>query len=227
MKLGFGEILMIIIVILFVIGPDKIPEFAKKFGEGLKAFRAATSGVTKEIRENVIEPLNEAAAPLREAMEPINEMRNDINSFAVGLQQDMQGLTDDLNKEVQSISDDLNKEMQAVSEELNKTGAELESAVKGEEAAAEKTAAEEDTGEESVVPAVLPEPEIPGKEENPAGEQPVPEKTMMNVSAAAEDGEVIEEAEALRKAREEAERKVAEAEKALREAQEALTKVST
>ena len=74
MKLGIGEILIILVVILFVIGPDKIPEFARKFGEGLRAFRTATSGVTKEIRENVIEPLNEAQAPLREALEPINEI---------------------------------------------------------------------------------------------------------------------------------------------------------
>ena len=63
----------------------------------------------------------------------------------------------------------------------------------------------------------------------PAGEPeeaPAPEETVMTVPEHKPDGEVIEEAEALRKAREEAERKVAEAEKALREAQEALTKVS-
>ena len=63
MKLGIPEIIVILVVILFVIGPDKIPEFARKVAEGLKAFRSATSGVTKEIRENVIEPLNEAQAP--------------------------------------------------------------------------------------------------------------------------------------------------------------------
>ena len=138
MKLGFGEILIIIVVILFVIGPDRIPEFARKFGEGLKAFRTATSGVTKEIRENVIEPRNEAAAPLREAMEPLNEMRNDINSLAAEIQHDMQGVTDDLNREVQGLTDDLNKEVQAVSDELNKAGEELESAVQGKELPSEK-----------------------------------------------------------------------------------------
>ena len=148
MKLGIGEILMIIIVILFVVGPDKIPEFAKKFGEGLKAFRKATSGVTQEIRENVIEPLNEAAAPLKEAMEPINEMRNDLTSFANDIQKDMQGLTDDLNKEVKGLSDD-----------LNRTGETLENAAAGGPEtvpAQEESPEEEETAAEEPAAAAVP-----------------------------------------------------------------------
>ncbi|MBO4873622.1 MAG: twin-arginine translocase TatA/TatE family subunit [Lachnospiraceae bacterium] len=219
MKLGFGEILMIIIVILFVIGPDKIPDFARKFGEGLKAFRTATSGVTKEIRENVIEPLNEAAAPLREAMEPINEMRNDINAMAAELQHDMQGITDDLNREVQNLSDDISQEVQAVSDELNKAGAELESAARGEEIPPEKQTSEEAEDEAS---------EAFGEAGKAAAKEAAPKETVMPVPGKEADGEIIKEAEeALRRAREEAERKVAEAEKALREAQEALTKVGS
>ena len=109
MKLGIGEILIILVVILFIIGPDKIPDFARKVAEGLRAFRTATSGVTKEIRENVIEPLNEAQAPLREALEPINEIRTEINSLTSGIKQDAQDIADGLNAEVKSVTDDLSQ----------------------------------------------------------------------------------------------------------------------
>ena len=92
MKLGFGELLIIFVVILFIVGPDKIPSFAKKLGQGLKAFRDATSDVTKELKENVVDPLNEASAPIREAMEPLTEMKQEIEESVTDLKRDMTSL---------------------------------------------------------------------------------------------------------------------------------------
>ena len=92
MKLGFGELLIIFVVILFIVGPDKIPSFAKKIGEGLKAFKSATSDVTKELIENVVDPLNEASAPIREAMEPLAEMKEEIDKSVTDLKRDMTSL---------------------------------------------------------------------------------------------------------------------------------------
>lgn len=209
MKLGIGEILIIIIVILFVIGPDRIPEFARKFGEGLKAFRSATSGITKEIRENVIEPLNEAQAPLREAMEPINEIRSELTSLGSEIKQDMQGIADELNKDVKNITDDLNQQVQDVKNELNQTGTAVKEAAEGMDAAlANKSEAKVEMTE-------VPEEEVP------AAEKPGPE-TVNAVSSEEGNGSYTDEA-AIHLAREEAERRVAEAEKALKEAQAALT----
>ena len=96
MKLGFGELLIIFVVILFIVGPDKIPSFAKKIGEGLKAFKSATSDVTKELKENVVDPLNEASAPLREAMEPLTEMKDEINKSVADIKKDVSGLANPL-----------------------------------------------------------------------------------------------------------------------------------
>ncbi|MCC8129460.1 MAG: twin-arginine translocase TatA/TatE family subunit [Clostridiales bacterium] len=78
MKIGFMEIVVVFVVALLLIGPDKLPEFAKKLGAGLRAFRDATNDLTSEIKENVVEPLEEAQAPIREAMEPLEEMDREI-----------------------------------------------------------------------------------------------------------------------------------------------------
>ncbi len=80
MKIGMTEILLILIVALFVAGPDKLPHYMRKFGEALRSIRDISSEVTKEIRENVVEPLNEAQKPLREAIEPVTEMTKEVNS---------------------------------------------------------------------------------------------------------------------------------------------------
>ena len=74
MRIGFSELLVVFFVALLVLGPDKLPGYAKKLGEALSAFRKASDEATREIRENIVEPLEEAQRPLREAMEPLEEL---------------------------------------------------------------------------------------------------------------------------------------------------------
>ncbi len=78
MKIGIQELLVVFIVALFVIGPDKLPYYAKKLGQALGQFRKYTEEATKDIRESVVEPLNEAQKPLREAMAPVTELEKDV-----------------------------------------------------------------------------------------------------------------------------------------------------
>lgn len=78
MKIGFQELLVVFIVALVVVGPDKLPYYAKKFGQAMAQFKKYTAEATKEIRENVVEPLQEAQKPLREAMEPFDEISREV-----------------------------------------------------------------------------------------------------------------------------------------------------
>ena len=78
MKIGFTELLVVLMVALLVLGPDKLPLYARKLGEALKEFRKVSTEATKDIRESVIEPLEEAQKPLKEAMEPLTELEQDI-----------------------------------------------------------------------------------------------------------------------------------------------------
>lgn len=80
MKIGIQELLVVFIVALVVVGPDKLPYYAKKLGEAFGQFRKYTDEATKDIRESIVEPLNEAQRPLREAMEPVTELQKDIES---------------------------------------------------------------------------------------------------------------------------------------------------
>lgn len=93
MKIGFTELLLVFIVALLVIGPDKLPMYAKKLGIALREFRNATNDMTKEIRESVVEPLEEAQKPLREAMAPLEELENDVKGNIKGLEKSFDGLS--------------------------------------------------------------------------------------------------------------------------------------
>lgn len=74
MRIGVSELVVVLIVALLVLGPDKLPRYARKLGAALAEFRKASDEATREIRENVVEPLEEAQRPLREAMEPLEEI---------------------------------------------------------------------------------------------------------------------------------------------------------
>ncbi len=86
MKIGFTELLVVFIVALFVIGPDHLPEYAKKLGEAVAQFRKYSESATKDIRESIVEPLEEAQKPLREAFEPLQETEKEIRGNVKELQ---------------------------------------------------------------------------------------------------------------------------------------------
>ena len=43
-NIGFGEILIIVLILLVLFGGKKIPELAKGLGEGIKSFKKALKG---------------------------------------------------------------------------------------------------------------------------------------------------------------------------------------
>lgn len=47
--IGFGELVIILVVLLIAVGPDKMPTFMKAVGKGLREFRRAT----RELRSSV------------------------------------------------------------------------------------------------------------------------------------------------------------------------------
>ncbi len=92
MKIGAMELIVIFIVILVVIGPDKLPQYARKFGSAMREFRKASADVTEEFRETVIDPLEEAQAPLREAMEPLEELDRSLKADAKNMENELNNI---------------------------------------------------------------------------------------------------------------------------------------
>ncbi|MFQ6675457.1 MAG: twin-arginine translocase TatA/TatE family subunit [Fidelibacterota bacterium] len=49
--LGWGEILLIFLVILLLFGAKRLPELARGLGKGIREFKGAVEGVEKELDE--------------------------------------------------------------------------------------------------------------------------------------------------------------------------------
>ena len=80
MKIGFWELIVIVIVAFVFIGPDQLPVYAKKIGKMLRELKKYTGAASEEIQKNVVEPLNEIQAPLKEAVAPLTDIKKDIDN---------------------------------------------------------------------------------------------------------------------------------------------------
>lgn len=54
---GGGELLLILLVVLMLFGPKKIPEFMQMLGKGIRQFKKAQEDLTEQIRDlSTVEP---------------------------------------------------------------------------------------------------------------------------------------------------------------------------
>lgn len=60
-NIGGGELMVILLVALLVLGPDKLPDAARKMGNVAAEFRKMSSGFQRELREAMDEPVEAAA----------------------------------------------------------------------------------------------------------------------------------------------------------------------
>jgi sec-independent protein translocase protein TatA len=56
--IGLPEMILILVVALFLFGPDKIPEIARSLGKAAGEFKKAQTETEREIKR-LVEPLNE------------------------------------------------------------------------------------------------------------------------------------------------------------------------
>lgn len=52
MGIGFTELIVILVIILILFGPGKLPEIGKALGKGIREFKDAQKDVKKQISED-------------------------------------------------------------------------------------------------------------------------------------------------------------------------------
>lgn len=85
MKIGFLELVVVLVVALLLIGPDKLPDYARKAGAALRKFKGYSGKLADEINENIVEPMQDAAEPLKKVAkditDPLSEMKKTIEDI--------------------------------------------------------------------------------------------------------------------------------------------------
>jgi sec-independent protein translocase protein TatB len=85
-NVGGGEILVILVIALIVLGPERLPGAARQVGKALAQFRQMSSGVERDIREALdTDELREGVATLKQVTNLRQTVRSEIASAASSL----------------------------------------------------------------------------------------------------------------------------------------------
>lgn len=66
-KFGMGELIIVLVIVLLIFGPTKLPSLAKSMGQAVKEFRKGSQDVQDKIEKFADEP---AANPEKPAAKP-------------------------------------------------------------------------------------------------------------------------------------------------------------
>lgn len=97
-RLGWGEVVIILIIALIVLGPDKLPQAGRALGKAVR-------GVKKYIHEATRE------------LEELDELK-DIKEDVEGIQKDLKTMGRNLEKSVSDDMDSLEKDVKTATEEI-------------------------------------------------------------------------------------------------------------
>ena len=78
-NVGGGEMIVILIVALVVLGPDRLPEMARSAGKMLHKLRTMTDGLQSEVKDVMDDP---SMQPLKELGELATRPRQKLTEYA-------------------------------------------------------------------------------------------------------------------------------------------------
>lgn len=121
MRVGTSELVVIFIVALLVLGPEKVPKYAKQAGKFLGSIKVYADKLSEEINESVVEPLDEIQEPLKDAIEPLANISNDINKPIKEIKQSVNDIGKPKKKDVVPSSSDEDNKTYESSQETQET----------------------------------------------------------------------------------------------------------
>jgi sec-independent protein translocase protein TatA len=70
-NIGFGELLIIFVVLIVFFGPKRIPDVAQSIGKGIREFKRAMKDVQDEVTKSVNEEPKSGPKERKEISEPL------------------------------------------------------------------------------------------------------------------------------------------------------------
>ena len=104
--MGYMEIAIVVVVAIIVLGPEKLPAYAKKASRFIRQFRKITSGLTQELGK---------ALELEDEGEGLN---NELKNISKSLEEDAAQLRKSLSDEADSVGKTVNRSVEGVRDDL-------------------------------------------------------------------------------------------------------------
>ena len=115
-----SEILTILLVILVVFGPHRLPEMAQKAGQLIRRARS----VVNDLRQEFEGEWEEVAQPLKDVREEVMGVREEVESSMSSLNEDVARAKQELEAEMEKAKEDIEEQVAETDRELRDTLAE-------------------------------------------------------------------------------------------------------
>jgi sec-independent protein translocase protein TatB len=122
-NLTFSEIIWIVVIILIVFGPQRLPEMARKVGQFVAKARDAANALQKQITEEY----GDAITPLKDVGEELKEVRRSLTDSAKSAARDLEETTriKDVTEELKNAQRQIVDDAAAASEPSSAPDAEV------------------------------------------------------------------------------------------------------
>lgn len=97
-NLGFGELFAIFVVVLLLFGADKIPEFARSLGKGIRYVKDATDSVKRDIQSSVDDVKTDIDSNVKSVKEELDIVNNVKRKAKSQVQDILDGVSNDVDK---------------------------------------------------------------------------------------------------------------------------------
>ena len=77
-NIGSGEVLVVLVLVLLILGPERLPDFARKIGSFLKQAKRMSRSFQEELRSAIEDPEVENKARAQGALLTENSKKNQI-----------------------------------------------------------------------------------------------------------------------------------------------------
>jgi sec-independent protein translocase protein TatB len=121
MRVGTSELVVIFVMALLVLGPEKVPMYAKKAGSFLSSIKVYADKLAEDINDSVIEPMEEVKNPLKDAVEPLANISEDINKPIADIKKSVNDIGKPKKKEPTPLISDEEKDILESTQESEET----------------------------------------------------------------------------------------------------------
>lgn len=87
--IGFWEIAVILAIALIALGPEKLPDIARKLGRGMRELREAANGVRRALDDETRDIRNDLKSNLDQIKQPFEQARKPLDDFQAELKRDV------------------------------------------------------------------------------------------------------------------------------------------
>lgn len=74
-NVGWGEILVLLVAGLFILGPERLPEAAAWLGRTIRQVRGFASGASEQLRNELGPEFDQLRKPIEDLREPLRDLR--------------------------------------------------------------------------------------------------------------------------------------------------------